>query len=133
MPELPKACVRCGTPYGLTRQPFRFAVRGKGALPRRRRTVDLPFCHACWKRRETAVRFLRVAVAVFVVAAGGGAVLAILTSSAPPAIVGGIVGLATLLVAARLEWSSLPRHVANAKTLTLDVPNVGRVDVDHDS
>ena len=132
MPDLPKACVRCGTPYGLTRQPFRFAVRGQGALPWRRRTVDLPFCHACWKRRETAVRFLRVAVAVFLVAAPGGAALSILTSSAPPAIVGGIVGLATILAAARLEWSSLPRHVADAKTLTIDVPNVGRVDVDHD-
>jgi hypothetical protein len=132
MPELPKACARCGTPYGLTRQPFSFAVRGQGALPWRRRSVDLLFCHACWKRRETAVRFRRLAVAVFLVAVPGGAILSVLTSSAPPAVVGGVVGLATLLAAAWLERSSLPRHTAGPKTLTIDVPNVGRVDVDHD-
>ena len=27
MPEMPKRCARCGTPYGLSRQPFRFGAR----------------------------------------------------------------------------------------------------------
>jgi len=45
----------------------------------------------------------------------------------------GVVGLATLLALFAAAWSSLPRHSADEKTLTLDVPSVGRVDVDHDS
>lgn len=120
MPEMPGACVRCGTPYGLTRQPL-----AAGGPVWRRRRVDVPFCAACWRRLATARRLAPVAAAVFAVAAGGGLALALASRAAGPALVGLAVGAAALAAGLWYLRAASPRRRGSV----LEVPGAGRVDL----
>src|SRR5262245_65592736 len=76
--DAPKACVLCGTPYGLSRQEFRLGGRA----------VDLPVCQVCWKRHETSRVVLLIAVAVGALAIAGGVVLSVVAGGVAPGLVG---------------------------------------------
>ncbi len=124
MPEMPSACVRCGTRYGLTRQPF--AIRSGG----RTDSVDLLFCPACWRRRLTARHVSRIAVVVVLIASLGGAALAVATSSLSPAVVGSAIA-ALVVAAAYLNWRSAAPRLAQLPdgSTGIDVPGHGPVRV----
>ena len=118
MPEMPKRCARCGTPYGLSRQPFRFGAR----------TVDLFACPPCWKRHELSRVVLRTAATVGAVAAVGGIALSVVSAGLAPVLIG--CGLAVVLVGAALAYrrANAPRRV-KGDGIVVDVPGAGPVRV----
>jgi hypothetical protein len=118
MPEMPKRCARCGTPYGLSRQPFRFGTR----------TVDLFACPPCWKRYEKSRIVVRTASTVGAVAAAGGTALSVASLGVAPAVVG--CGLAAALagVAFAYRRANAPRRV-KGDGVVVDVPGTGPVRV----
>jgi hypothetical protein len=120
MPELPRACVRCGTPYALTRQPI--------VLSRLGRTVDLPFCQACWKRVEVARRVKLVALPVAVLTFFVGLVLRAATDANGPLLVAVALAAAVMGAAWAYARSALPRYSSKGrKGIEIDVPGVGAV------
>jgi hypothetical protein len=118
MPEMPKACARCGTPYGLSRQPFRFGTR----------VVDLFACPPCWRRHEASRTVLRTASTVSVLAAAGGTGLSAASAGVAPAVIG--CGLAAVLAGAALAYrrANAPKRVKGAG-IVVDVPGIGPVRV----
>jgi len=118
MPEMPKRCARCGTPYGLSRQPFRFGAR----------SVDLFVCPPCWKRHETSRIVLRTATTVGAVAAVGGTSLSVASLGVAPALVGCGLGAALAGVAFAYRRANAPRR-AKGDGIVVDVPGVGPVRV----
>jgi hypothetical protein len=119
MPDLPRACVRCGTPYALTRQ----AV----AVPRLNTVLDLPFCQACWKRVEVArrARFVSVPVAALILL--GGLLVRVATGANVPLLIA-VALCAAIVVAVRLfTRRALPRYKLGRDAVELRVPGVGPV------
>jgi hypothetical protein len=118
MPETPRACVRCGSPYGLSRQPFRLGVRA----------VDLYACQACWRRYVTAGRVARLAALLCGITVAGGAALGVASGSLAPAVVGSFVG-GVCFGAALGYWRWCGPRRARGAGFAVDVPGVGRVRV----
>jgi len=128
IPEAPKACIRCGTPYGLTRQPL--LVQLGGAVPAKVRFVDLPFCPRCWRRHESTRLVVRVAALLAVLAMGLGAAFAVASWSWTPLLAAAVVGLGSLLAALVVRRRALPVVVStSADEVVFAVPNAGDVRV----
>lgn len=124
-PDVPMACVRCGTPYGLTRQPLLVRLGGS-----RIRHVDVPFCPRCWRMHESTRSVVFVAVGAAVAAVVVGAVVSAVARDWVPAVASAVVGLATLVVALVIRRNALPvvKRVSREETV-LEVPGVGEVRV----
>jgi hypothetical protein len=124
MPEIPKACVRCATPYGLARQPVAF----RAGL--RRFRVDLPLCPPCLRRYETSRRLATIAWVVSTIAGIGGLALAAATHSPAPALLGLLVAGGALAGGQGYYRASRPRAVrTESGALAVDVPNSGRYEL----
>jgi hypothetical protein len=121
MPDLPRACVRCGSPYGLTRQ----AVD----VPSLDKVVDLPFCQACWKRVEVARRARLIAVPVAAVTLLGGLVLRAATGGSAPLVIACAICVA-VVAAVWFHWKrSLPRYSVHRDAVELHIPGSGAVKI----
>ena len=118
MPETPRACVRCGTPYGLSRQSFRLGLR----------SVDLFACQTCWTRYVAARRLVRLTIPLCMATVAGGVALSLASDGLGPIVVGGIVGGATLGAAVAYVWRCGPKR-GPGPGLVVDVPGVGPVRV----
>ncbi len=123
MPATPESrktvCARCGTPYGLSLQPFRFGSR----------ELDLPACQSCWKR-YVASRMIRwAALVVGVLAAAGGIALSVVTSGMAPALVGILIGVGAIVGALLFHRASRPKRV-KGEGVVIKIPSVGPVRVD---
>jgi len=121
MPELPRACVRCGTPYALTRQ----AVH----VPSLDRSLDLPFCQACWKRIELARRARLVALPVVAVVLLGGLILRAAADSFTPLLVALVICASILGAAWAYTRSALPKYKLRRDGVDIHVPNVGAITI----
>lgn len=123
IPDVPKACVRCGTQYGLTRQPL--LVRfGRSKI----RFVDLPFCPKCWRLHESTRSIVMVASGVAVAALFVGVAVSFVARDWLPVVASVVVGLGCLLAALVIRRNALPvvRRVSDEES-ALDVPEVGEV------
>ena len=81
MPQVPQACVMCGTPYSLSRQAFRFS----------RREIDLPVCSSCWKRHVASRTILRIAILLASVVVVGGVAAGLVASAFAPPVLGALI------------------------------------------
>lgn len=118
MPETPRACVKCGTPYGLSRQSFRLGLR----------SVDLFACQACWNRYVAARRLVRLTIPLCAAAVAGGVALSLASGGLGPIVVGSFVGGLTLGAAVAYLWRCGPKR-APGPGIVVDVPGVGPVHV----
>jgi hypothetical protein len=121
MPDLPRACVRCGTPYALTRQ----AV----AVPRLDKSLDLPFCQACWKQVEIARRARFVAVPVVALTLLGGLLLRVATSANAPLFVAIAIGAVIIVAVWLFSRRALPKYSLGRDAVEIHVPGVGPVKI----
>jgi hypothetical protein len=121
MPDLPRACVRCGTPYALTRQ----AV----LVPSLDRTLDLPFCQSCWKGVEVARRARLVAVPVAALVFLGGLVLKIATDTNAPLLVALAICAAVIGLAWFVSRRALPKYKLRRDGVEIHVPKNGSVTI----
>jgi hypothetical protein len=121
MPDVPRNCVRCGTPYALTRQ----AV----VVPSLDRSLDLPFCQACWKRVEVARRARLVAVPVAALTLLGGLVLRVATSANAPLVVSVAIGAAIIGAVWIFSRRTLPKYTLGRDAVDIHVPGVGPVKI----
>lgn len=119
------ACVRCGTPYGLTRQPL-FVRPGRNRI----RHVDVPFCPRCWSLHESTRSVVFVAAGVALAAIIVGVSVSMVARDWVPAVASIVVGLAGLLVALVVRRKALPvvKRVSGDETV-IEVPGVGEVRV----
>lgn len=119
MPEVPKACVKCGTPYGLTRQPV--------VAPGFRSGIDLPFCQACWKRIQLARRVRVLAIGVASTILLGGLVLYQATGRQTPVYLALALDFAVVAAAQWFSRRALPKYAARGGAVEIDVPGSGKV------
>ena len=92
------ACVKCGTPYAITYQ----TVKTRG------RERDLPFCLACWRRLQVAVRIVLLASVFEGVLLAGGFVLARATGQYLPLAIAAALGTSGLVAALLYLRSARP-------------------------
>jgi hypothetical protein len=97
----PRTCAKCDTPYAITYQ----TVRARGG------ERDLPFCLACWRRLQVAVRVFLVAAVFAGVLLAGGAAIAATTRRLVPLVVAAAVGTSAVAAAALHLRSARPRGV----------------------
>ena len=119
------ACVRCGTPYGLSRQPLLVRLGGS-----RIRYVDVPFCARCWRMHESTRSIVFVASGVAFAALLVGLAVSVVARDSVPAVATTVVGLGTLLAALVVRRKALPvvRRASSDETV-LEVPGIGEVRV----
>jgi hypothetical protein len=126
-PDIPKRCIGCGTPYGLTRQPFRLRGAGLFSWPR---PVDLYTCYRCWRDHLRARQLARYGACFFLVATALGVALSVLTGTVLPSLVGPILGTAPLVVVDVVLRRHMPRHRRRDRdAVVLDVKDLGEVRV----
>jgi hypothetical protein len=121
MPDLPRACVRCGTPYALTRQ----AV----VVPSLDRSLDLPFCQACWKQVEIARRARLVAIPVAAITLLGGLVLRVATGANAPLLVAFALCMSIVVAVWIFSRRTLPKYTLSRDAVDIHVPGVGPVKI----
>jgi MFS-type transporter involved in bile tolerance (Atg22 family) len=103
---------------------------GTTVVPSIKRTLDLPFCQACWKRVEIARRVKLVAIPVAVITLFVGLVLKAATDAYAPFLIALALGAAVLGGAWAHARSTLPRYSSRGrKGLDIDVPGVGVVSI----